>query len=195
MVVVVWAVGLALPACRTPAPPYDYSKEPDPRRQEFVIGPSDVLRISVWRNPDLSTEATVRPDGTITLPLVGDVMADGRTPGQVRAEIAQRLGGFIKDEAATVAVAVTGVNSYRFTVSGNVEKGGLFTSKHFVTVMEAIAMAGGPTRFASADQTLIVRPERGGKTRRIPVNYTAVSTGQRPEQNLVLLAGDTVFVP
>src|SRR5688572_17660081 len=72
--------------CATPATSYDYSHEPDPRKTEYVIGASDVLRIHVWRNPDLSGETTVRPDGTITLPLVGDISAAGRTPGQLRAE-------------------------------------------------------------------------------------------------------------
>src|SRR6476619_2812610 len=79
------ASSLFFSACGHKQPRYDYAAEPDPRKQEYVIGPSDVLRISVWRNPDLSGDAIVRPDGTITLPLVGDLRAAGRTPGQIRA--------------------------------------------------------------------------------------------------------------
>lgn len=93
-----------------------------------------------------------------------------------------------------MAVAVTNVVSYRFTVSGNVARPGLFTSSRFVTVQEAIAMAGGPTRFAKADEAVIVRTT-GGKTRRIPIDYPAIASGQAPKQNLVLLRGDVVHVP
>lgn len=173
---------------------YNYASEPDPRKQEYVIGPSDVVRISVWHNPDLSGEAIVRPDGTITMPLVGDLRAAGRTPGQIRAEITQRLGAFIKDESAIVTVAVATINSYRFTVSGNVEKPGTFTATHFVTVSEAIALAGGANRFAEAEASIIIRSDDKG-TRRIPVDYPGILAGTRAQQDLPLLAGDTLYVP
>src|SRR3954467_12862760 len=101
-------------ACTHTQPRYNYKAEPDPRKQEYVIGPSDVLHISVWHNNDLTGDAIVRPDGTITLPLLGDQRAAGRTPGQIRGEITQRLGAFIKDESAIVTVAVSTINSYRF---------------------------------------------------------------------------------
>src|SRR4249919_1632752 len=116
--IVVLLVALAS-ACATTHPPYDYASEPDPRKSEYVLGSSDVLRVTVWRNAELTTDAVVRPDGTIALPLVGDLRAGGRTPGQLRAEIVQRLGAYLKDEAAIVTVAVTAINSYRFVVSGN----------------------------------------------------------------------------
>jgi polysaccharide export outer membrane protein len=185
----------AVAACATPTAGFDYSKEPDPRKREFVIGVSDALKITVWKNPELSTDAKVRPDGTITLPLLGDVQAAGRTPGQLKEEIARRLVSYIRDDAATVSVAVTEVNSYRFTVSGNVERGGVFTAKYYVTVAEALALAGGLNRYATADQIVIVRSERGGKTRKVPVNYDEIRTGEHPEENIVILAGDTIFVP
>jgi polysaccharide export outer membrane protein len=186
-------VGLAaLVDCGTTT--YDYSREPDPRKHEFVIGPSDALRITVWKNPELSTDAKVRPDGTVTMPLIGDVQAAGRTPGELKQEITQRLAAFVKDETSTVTIAVTEVNSYRFTVSGNVERGGIFTSKYFVTVAEALAMAGGLNKFASPHKITLVRPERG-KVRRIPLDYDRVSSGEHPEENLALQSGDTLFVP
>jgi polysaccharide export outer membrane protein len=178
--------------CGTTA--YDYSKEPDPRKHEFVIGPSDGLKITVWKNPELSGDAKVRPDGTITLPLIGDVQAAGRTPGELKAAITQKLAAFVKEETATVTIAVTEVNSYRFTVSGNVERGGIFTSKYFVTVAEALAMAGGLNKFAAAHKLVLMRSE-SGRARRIPLDFERISSGEHPEENLALLSGDTLFVP
>jgi polysaccharide export outer membrane protein len=187
---------LLLAGCPTKTPYYDYSKEPTLENLEYEIGVSDGLRITVWKNPDLSTDAVVRPDGTITMPLIGDIKAAGRTPSELRGEITSRLGQFIKDDSAVVTVAVTEFNSYRFTVSGNVENPGVFTSVHYVTVAEAIALAGGPNKFANNAGVVIVRRDRKtGKYRRIPVNYNDVRSGARPEANLVLLPGDTVYVP
>ncbi len=128
------------------------------------------------------------------MPLVGDLRAAGRTPGQIRAEITQRLGAFIKDESAIVTVAVATINSYRFTVSGNVEHPGTYTSTHFVTVSEAIALAGGANRFADAEAAVIIRSDDKG-ARRIPVDYPGILAGTRTQQDLPLLAGDTLYVP
>lgn len=176
-------------------PFFDYKKEFDPRRSEYVIGAADTLRVTVWRNADLSGELTVRPDGTITMPLLGDLQVAGRTPTEVKNEITKRLGAFVKDESAVVTVAVTAVHSYRFTVAGNVARPGTFDASHYVTVAEAIAMAGGPTRFADTAGVLLVRPKSDGTVRRIPINYDRIRSGERPEMDLALLAGDTVFVP
>jgi polysaccharide export outer membrane protein len=186
----------ALAGCATAGPPYDYASEPDPRKAEYVLGPSDVLRITVWRNPDLSGDTTVRPDGTITMPLIGDLRAAGRTPSQVRAEIADRLKTFLRDEAATVTLAVSAINSYRFTVSGNVEHPGSFASNHYVTFSEALTLAGGPNRFASPERCVLVRADPAGAApKRIPINYTAILAGKRPDMDLPLLAGDLIVVP
>ena len=182
-------------ACATTHPLYDYAAEPDPRKQEFILGPSDVLRVNVWRNPDLSGEATVRPDGTISLPLVGDVRAAGRPAGEVRAEISKRLQAYLKDDANNVTIAISAINSYRFVVNGNVEHTGVFASNRYVTVSEAIALAGGPNRFASADDAVIIRDEPGKGKKRIPIDYPAILKGTHPEQDLPLVAGDIVYVP
>ncbi len=184
-------------ACTTPRPFYDYASEPDPRKQEFLLGPSDVLRINVWRNPDLSGDATVRPDGTIALPLVGELPAAGRTPAQVREEISKRLQAFVKEESNNVTVSVTAINSYRFVVNGNVERTGAYTSNRYVTVSEAIAMAGGPNRFADPELITIIRedPKRPAVKKRIPVDYPAILKGTHPEQDLPLVSGDIVYVP
>ena len=186
---------LAACSCATTNPPYDYASEPDLRKQEYVLGPSDVLHISVWRNPELSGDTSVRPDGTISVPLVGDLRAAGRTPGQVRAELIQRMATFIKEEAAIVTVVVAGINSYRFVMSGNVEKPGAYGATHYVTVVEALAMAGGPNRFGNPENTVIIRTDPVRGVRRIPVDYPAILGGQHSEQNLTLVPGDTVYVP
>jgi polysaccharide biosynthesis/export protein len=191
-------VALGLTACGGPTIAYDpanYPKEHDPRKHEYVIGVADELRVHVWRHDDLSGEALVRPDGVITLPLVGDIKVEGNTPTQVRDEVKRRLGTYVKDESAVVTVAVTGVNSYTFTVSGNVANPGTFEATHFVTVSEAVAMAGGPNRFADTDEMVLVRADKRGNARQIPVNYDLVVSHKQPEQDLVLVAGDTIFVP
>ena len=188
-------VPAALTACTAAHPYYDYASEPDPRRQEFVLGPADVLKVNVWKNAELSGEATIRPDGTISLPLLGEIRAAGRTPRELQFDIAQKLATFVKDESATVTVTVAAINSYRFVVVGNVEHGGSFTANHYTTVTEAIALAGGPNRFAEPDQMVIIRLDPKTGIKRIPVDYTAILSGARPDENLALLPGDTVYVP
>jgi polysaccharide biosynthesis/export protein len=187
---------LVLAACATtPRTAYDYSKEPDPRHREYVIGVADVLSVTVWKSPELSRDVTVRPDGTITLPLIGDLPADGRTPTQIRDAVTTQLAKYVRQEGAVVTVAVTGVNSYSFTVSGSVEHPGVYTSKKYVTVLEAVQLAGGPTRFASASQTRLMRRDQEGAFRAIPIDYPAVLEGKQPEANLALMRGDQLHVP
>lgn len=186
---------LLLASCGGGTINYDYSNEPDPRNNEFVIGEADRLHVTVWKNPDLSGDHTVRPDGTITLPLIGDLKAAKQTPTALRAEITKKLSQFIRDEAAVVTVEVTEVNSYRFSVSGEVTSRGVFTSKHYVTVVEAISLAGGFTRFAKKNEISISRCcDASGNRRRIPIDYDAITGGQS-EMNIVLVAGDEVHVP
>jgi polysaccharide export outer membrane protein len=184
-----------LGGCAYKLPPYDYAREPDPRKDEFRLGPGDVLHVTVWHNTDLSGDATVRPDGTISLPLIGDVHAAGRTTAELRTEITQKLKTFIKDESATVSVAISTINSYRFVVSGNVEHPGVFIANHYVTVSEAMALTGGPNRFSSPVETVIIRTDAAGKTRRIPIDYPSILDGKHPEHDLALLPGDTIYVP
>jgi polysaccharide export outer membrane protein len=189
------ALSLATVGCPSRPPNYPYEKEPDPRRSEYVVGVADALRVSVWKNPELNTEIAVRPDGTITMPLIGDVKADGLTPSQLKAELKRRLGTYIKEDDAVVTVAVTAVNSYSVTVAGNVQTPGKFNSNSYLTVSEAVALAGGPTRFATPSDTIIVRQGPRGTSRRIPVNYEQILEGQFLQQNLVLHRGDQVFIP
>jgi len=171
---------------------YDYSKEYDPRKHEYIIGVADQVSVSIYRMPELSTTGTVRPDGVLTLPLVGDLMVAGNTPSQVREDIKLRLAEYVRD-IVLVNVTVTGFNSYRFTVSGNVRHGGSFTQKYYVTVSEAIAMAGGPNKFAG-DQVIVLRTDKDNKVREIPVSYKAILSGQHPEQDIAIVAGDTIVI-
>ena len=182
-------------ACATVHPYYNYATEPDPRKQEFVLGPADVVRISVWKNAELSTDAIVRPDAMITLPLVGDLRAGGRTTQELRAEISQKLSAYLKDESATVTVSLQAINSYRFAVLGNAEHAGTFVATHFLTVTEAMALAGGPSRFADPEQMVIIRTDARRGTRRIPIDYSSILNGTHPEQDLPLLSGDIIYLP
>jgi len=126
------------------------------------------------------------------MPLVGELPAAGRTAAQLQQEVSQRITSVVKD--ASVTVSVTEVNSYRFTVAGNVEHPGLFTARYYLTVSEALALAGGPNRYASTDQVVVVRPVNGSLAR-IPINYDDILSGKRPDQDIVILAGDSVRVP
>lgn len=171
---------------------YDYAKEYDPRKHEYVIGVSDTVSINVYRSPDLSAQGTVRPDGVITVPLIGDLIVAGKTPTQVRDEMKKKLATYVKDDAV-INVAVTGFNSYRFIVAGNVNHSGSFSEKYYVTISEAIARAGGPNKFAG-DQIVILRADANGKLREIPVSFKAISSGKHQEQDIAVVSGDTVLV-
>ena len=185
----------ALASCSEPPPNFPYEQEPDPRKSEYVIGASDRLSIRVWQNDEFNTDIQVRPDGNITMPLLGDIKANDLTPSQLKAEILRALSKYIKDMTTPVTVAVTEVNSYKITVSGNVVQPGIFASKHFLTVADAIALASGPNRFAKTREVVLIRPGLNGTVRRIPINYEEVREGGSTRQNLVMMRGDTLFVP
>lgn len=171
--------------------PFDYRREPDPRASEYLIGPLDQLSIVVWKNQELSAEVSVRPDGIVTLPLIGAVKASGRTPSDLQRELAKRYADYVRADEVVVSVGVTAVNSYNFTVSGNVEHSGVYTSRAYVTAVDALAMAGGPTRFASAEIYVL----RGTPARRIPIDLRRATSGAHPEENVVLIRGDLIVVP
>lgn len=197
--VVVLLIGLVVGACRPKIPNYPYEKEPDPRSKELVLGAGDTIAINVWENRDLNTEATIRPDGTITMPLVGDLKAAGETPSSLKAQITAKLVDFVKLQQGTdlVTVAVREWRSYRFTVQGEVTRQGNFTANHFVTVAEAIAMAGGVSRFAKRHEVVVFRedPRAPGGKRKIPIDYDLVLSGKRPDMNIWILPNDTIYVP
>jgi len=192
--IAVTGLALLLFACG-PKVNYDYAKEPDPRAGGFVIGATDVLQINVWKNEELSGRVRVRPDGSITMPLIGELKAAGLTPEKLKDRIVARLAQYIKEETAIVTVNVVEINSYKVHVVGRVEHPGMFSPRDFITVLDAIALAGGPTRFARTDSIIVIRRDASGLQRKIPIVYSQVISGSRLEMNITLLGGDTVVVP
>jgi polysaccharide export outer membrane protein len=190
---ILWTALLTAIGCASSSA-FDYASESDPSRKEFVVGVADVVRVNVWHMPDLSVDVRVSPDGGLTMPLIGDLTAAGRTTSAIRSEIETRLKSYVKDDSVKVSVALYEVNSYQFTVMGNAEHQGMFTSHRFVTVTEAVALAGGPSRFASLSNVVIIRGSSTGP-RRIPIDLAAIYSGKRPEMNLVIVTGDTVYLP
>lgn len=189
---------LLVVACGPKSYDYPYSKEPDPRNKELVLGVGDVVSINVWGegNAGLNTEATIRPDGTITMPLVGDLKARGKTPSQLRNDIKTALTNFLKLQAGNeVTVAVKAFNSYRFTVNGEVSRPGLYTNGDYLRAADAIALAGGPTRFAKRSDIRILRRDAKGNQLSIPIDFDLVASGKRPDMNIWILADDVIYVP
>ena len=176
---------------------YPYEKEPDPRKyKELTLGVGDVLGINVWGQQDLNTEATIRPDGTITMPLVGDLQAAGRTPSALREQIKTSLTNYLKLPAGNeVTVAVKAWKSYRFTVQGEVGRPGLYTNDSWITVSDAIALAGGPTRFAKRSDIVLMRKDHDGNRRSIPLDFDLLASGKRPDMNIPVLPDDVIYVP
>lgn len=186
--------------CPTPAYNYAYEREPDPRAKELVLGVSDVVSINVWEQRDLNTEQTIRPDGTITMPLIGDLKAAGETPSSLQQQIKKKIIEFIKIQMAPgtelVTVAVHSWKSYKFRIVGEVQREGVYTAESYVTVAEALAMAGGVSRFAKRDRIVLLRSDPVTKAqKRIPLNYDMLASGKRPEMNIWVLTGDQIFVP
>jgi polysaccharide export outer membrane protein len=128
------------------------------------------------------------------MPLIGDLVAGGLTPTQLREQIKARLVTFLREDP-TVTVAVTNANSYYVVVSGAVTSPGRFESKSYLTVSEAIALAGGPTRFSSPSDAFVLRRGTDHSASKIPVDYHEIVQGLAPEQDVVLLRGDLVVVP
>jgi polysaccharide export outer membrane protein len=175
---------------------YPYNKEPDPRNKEIVLGVGDVVGINVWDQKELNTEATIRPDGTITMPLVGDLRAAGQTPTALKERIKAALANFVKLGGGNeITVAVKAWKSYRFTVQGEVTKPGMFTNDEYVTVSDALALAGGPTRNAQRESNPLNRKDSAGKVRSIPLDFDLLASGKRLDMNIWILPGDVIYVP
>jgi len=158
----------------------------------YRVGPEDTLEISVWREEALKKEALVRPDGGLSYPLIGDIQAAGKTPNQIRDEIAKRLEKYIADPVVTVAVLKTG--SQRVFVLGKVTKPGPYPVGQSIDVLQALSLAGGLAPFADANEVRVMRRE-DGKLVVLPFEYDRVIRGQRLEQNITLRSGDVVVVP
>lgn len=162
----------------------DEDREPAP----FRLGREDVVEVSVYRDPDLSRTVPVRPDGMISLPIVGDVEAAGRTPEEVRAEVIEKLRDYVKDPAV-VTFIVREVNSARFYVVGEVGRPGAYPLRGDMTVLQALAVAGGLGEFSARRHVMLVREATGD---RLKLSLSDVWSGKG---GLLVRAGDTLVVP
>lgn len=163
-----------------------------PEDPDYVIGVEDVLAINVWREPEMSRVVIVRPDGKITLPLLGEFEADGMTPRKLEAVIAKKLETLVTNP--DVSVIVQEIRSRKFNVIGEVARPGTYALTNNMTVLDAIALAGGFKDFARPKKMYVLRQQKDGSVR-ISVNYPKVLKGEAPQQNLKLEARDTVVVP
>jgi polysaccharide biosynthesis/export protein len=158
----------------------------------FVIGNEDVLAISVWKDQELSRVIPVRSDGKISLPLIGELQATGKTPKQLQAEITTALQLFMSKPEVTVIVQE--IKSQRFNILGHVLKPGSYLLTPPMTLVDAIALAGGLAPFAKTKSIYVLRDD-GGKEVRLPFNYKRVIKGSHTEQNIELHPRDTIVVP
>lgn len=159
----------------------------------YALNPGDVLQVSVWKETELTREVLVRPDGKISFPLVGDIMAAGTTPEAVQSALAEKLTKFIPDPVVTVSLGAA--NGNKVYVLGKVARPGEYVMGRPLDVMQALAMAGGLNTFASENKVVILRRATGGKQQAIPFRYAAVQNGEELDSNIILSSGDIVVVP
>jgi polysaccharide export outer membrane protein len=178
-------------ACAHGAPPPPEAGPMD--RADYVIGASDVVRVTVWKNQDLSVDVPVRPDGKISVPLANDVQAAGLTATELKDVLTKALADYIA--APDVTVIVREVNSKRVHVVGEVGRATAVPLVFDMRVLEAIAIAGGFTPYADESDVRILRPNPDGSVVEYRFNYNSFLRGKHPESNLLLQPGDTIVVP
>ncbi len=175
--------GLAQPDSRT-APSVD---------AHYRIGADDVLTVNVWHEPEVSRNVPVRPDGKISLPLVGDVQASGLTPTELKNELESRFSKFLTNPDVSVIVAE--IRSQRINVLGQVLRPGTYALIPPMSVIDAVATAGGLREFAKPNKIYVLRTLPNGQVQRIKVEYNNVLKGKRGSEDVVLQTRDTVVVP
>lgn len=194
-------VVLALTGCGTTPPPAPGSGDDLGSRKslavdQYHIGVDDVVSVSVWQNPELSVTVPVRPDGRISMPLLGDVQAGGLTPEQVSANIKRALGQYVRDPH--VVVILEELNSHQFLsrvrVTGAVNQPMSMPFRPGITVLDAVLEAGGLTEFASADRAVLYR-RVGEENKRIPVKLDAILNKGDLSTNYTLQPGDVISIP
>jgi polysaccharide biosynthesis/export protein len=163
----------------------------------FVLGPEDVIEVVVWKTPELSRQVVIRPDGKISLALIGDVVASGLTADQLAQKILEKYKAF--KENPSVSVNVIEVNSYYVFIVGEVVNPGKLPLKSYTTVLQAMSLAGGFSQFASRNNILVIRSVTDGEGKpkeiRIPLRYSDLISEEGGVYNLTLKSGDTVIVP
>jgi polysaccharide export outer membrane protein len=171
------------------------AQAPSPRGGAVVryeVQPSDLLRISVWREPELTQDVLVRPDGAFSFPLAGDISAVGKSVEELRLELVERLSRYIPDLVVTVSVLE--IRGNKIYVIGQVNQPGEFIVNPRVDVMQALSLAGGTTAFASPSEIFVLR-RNDDQQQRLPFNFDAVLRGRDLDQNVLLRTGDVVVVP
>ncbi len=164
-----------------------------PVSNDYVIGPEDLLAVNVWHEPEISRSVPVRPDGKISLPLVGEVEASGLTPLKLQSKITEKLRAFVSNPEVTVIVQE--VRSQKVNIVGEVQKPGSYHLIKPMRVIDLIAEAGGFRDFAKVKKIYVLRAAPDGSQQRIPFNYKEVINGRNSQQNIELEPGDTVVVP
>lgn len=189
---VLTALVVTLAVAASPAKAQPAKAAPRPAEvAEYVIGSGDVLQVFVWKEVELTRDVTVRLDGKITVPLLGDVQAGGQTPLQLSTEITKQLTRFLA--APQVTVGVSQANSTRFFVVGQVARPGEFPLTAGTTLVQALALAGGFREFAKTDSIVIVRQQ--GNPPFVSVNYKKLEDRSDINQNVLIRPRDTIVVP
>lgn len=160
---------------------------------DYIIGNDDLLAISVWKESEISRTLPVRSDGKISLPLIGEVTAAGKTSAELQDLLTASLRPYISEPAVTVIVQE--MRSKKFNILGHVQKPGTYLFSPPATVMDAIALAGGFKEFAKPKSIYVLRPVNEHETKRLQFNYKEVVRGIHPEQNILIQPRDIVIVP
>jgi polysaccharide export outer membrane protein len=196
---VLGCLGATVPVCPQDAPKLSTTEtvKPQPETKaaasnDYKIGPQDILRVDVWKEPDISRTIPVRPDGKVSLPLLNDVQAAGLTAMELAGSIREGLTKYITNPQVTVTV--TEINSRRVYVTGEVMKPGAQPLLPSMTVLQALTSAGGFTQFARIRSIYVLRTE-DGKQMKHPFNYKDVVNGKKPDDNILLQPGDVIVVP
>ena len=200
LVVIITCVAMAQDAATTPPAAPPPTAKPDTAAQAntgvrpdaYIIGAEDVLSIYVWKEPDMSKSVPVRPDGMISLPLIGEIKATGYTPVQLQGVLADAMKKYVSDPQVTVIVDK--ISSLSFNMVGEIGRPGSYPLTRRITVLDAIAMAGGFKDFAKTKKIYILRTANGTE-QRLPFNYKEVIKGKNPQQNIELQPRDTIVVP
>ena len=161
--------------------------------EDYVIGADDVLFVNVWKEPEISRAVPVRPDGKITLPLIGDVQAGGLTPHKLQENIAEGLRSYVSGPEVTVIVQE--VKSLKFNIVGEIAKPGSYALGEPTTILDAIALGGGLRDFAKRNHIYVLRTNPDGSHAKLPFDYKEVIKGKKLSQNVPLHPGDTIVVP
>jgi len=162
-------------------------------QDDYLIQAGDVIEVTVYQEESLSRQVLIRPDGGMSLPLVGDLHAAGLTPLEVKQALEQRLGDFIPQ--SNVTVAVTQISGNQVFVVGKVNRPGAYPIYRPLDVMQALALAGGTAQFAGVDDIRIIRRDGAGQQHVYEFEYSQVVDGRNLEQNILLVSGDTIVVP